>query len=97
MSLCSYLALSLSLSLSLSVCVCVCVCPRVTLTLCLSQELAQQKADYTQDMEAFAAGRGPFATPPVSSGGMSPADAPPSAQQEQAAGGDGALHNPSPV
>ena len=27
------------------------------------EEVAQQKLDYIQDMEAFAAGRGPFAIP----------------------------------
>jgi hypothetical protein len=60
------------------------------------EEVAQQKLDYMQDMEAFAAGRGPFGiSDREAHGSPRPSDVP--RGQGQTAGEDTSLHNPLPL
>ena len=62
------------------------------------EEVAQQNLDYMQDMEAFAAGRGPFA---IADRGGSPRPAGVSTRTSQRQGTtsdeDSSLHNPLPL
>ena len=62
------------------------------------EEVAQQTLDYMEDMEAFAAGRGPFAIA-ERAGSPRPADVSTRTphRQGQTSDDDSSLHNPLPL